>query len=88
MNIYIIHFIIGVKYSFYEILDKKSIKKHACKVFTTTLISFISTELINYVSYLNFILNIYQQRKIKCKLLSIKNLILFGLYIFILCFYY
>ena len=67
MNIYIIHFIIGMKYGDYENKEKKSIKRHFFKVFITILISFLFTEPITFIPYLNYILNLYPQRKIKCK---------------------
>jgi hypothetical protein len=67
MNIYIIHFIIGMKYGDYENKEKKSIKRHFFKVFITILISFLLTEPITFIPYLNYILNLYPQRKIKCK---------------------
>ena len=70
MNIYIIHLIVLMKYSCYgcyQIKEKKSIKKHFIKVFIAILISFLLTEPITFIPYLNYILNLYPQRKIKCK---------------------
>ena len=67
MNIYIIHYIVGMRYGKYENKEKKSILRHIIKVFITILISFLLTEPITFIPYLNFILNLYSQRKIKCK---------------------
>ena len=67
MNIYIIHFYVGQKYGSYENKEKKSIKRHLFKVFVTILFSFLLTEPITFIPYLNYILNVYPQRKIKCK---------------------
>ena len=67
MNIYIIHFFVGMRYGKYENKEKKSILRHIIKVFITILISFLLTEPITFIPYLNFILNLYPQRKIKCK---------------------
>ena len=67
MNIYIIHYFVGMRYGKYENREKKSILRHVIKVFITILISFLLTEPITFIPYLNFILNLYPQRKIKCK---------------------
>ena len=67
MNIYIIHYFVGMSYGKYENKEKKSILRHIIKVFITILISFLLTEPITFIPYLNFILNLYPQRKIKCK---------------------
>ena len=50
-----------------KLKKKKSIKKHFFKVFIAILISFLLTEPITFIPYLNYILNLYPQRKIKCK---------------------
>ena len=57
MNIYIIHYFVGMRYGKYENREKKSILRHVIKVFITILISFLLTEPITFIPYLNFILN-------------------------------
>ena len=57
MNIYIINYFVGIRYGKYENREKKSILRHVIKVFITILISFLLTEPITFIPYLNFILN-------------------------------
>ena len=70
MNIFIIHFIVGMKYNYYENRKKKSIKKHFIKTFNTIFVSILLTEPITFIPYLNYLLNLYPQRKINLLYLS------------------
>ena len=67
MNIFIIHYFVGMRYGIYENREKKSILRHVIKVFITILFSILLTEPITFIPYLNFILSLYPQRKIKYK---------------------
>ena len=65
MNIYIIHYFVGIRYGIKENREKKSILRRVVKVFITFLFYFLLTEPITFIPYLNFILNLYPQRKTK-----------------------
>ena len=67
MNIYIIHYFVGMRYGKYENREKKSILRHVIKVFITILISFLLTEPITFIPYLNFILKYILKEKLNVK---------------------